>query len=146
MGANLLDTDGRREKGDRSTADLPSDVDEEWEDADEPVHSLTDDITALFADGKTYVQAELAFQKSRTSYVANRVKGAVVLALGAFGVLHLALIAVTVGLVLALIPLVGPWFATAIVTIVLIVIGLVLVRRLKRRIDEIRSAFDENNP
>lgn len=140
----MLDTDGRREKGYESTLDLPDDAGEEWEGADEPVHSLADDITALFSDGKTYVQAELAFQKSRTSYVANRVKSAIALGLGAFGVLHLALIAVTVGLVLALIPLVGPWFATAIVTIVLIVTGLILVRMLKRRIDEIRAAFDES--
>ncbi len=108
------------------------------------VHSLGDDVAALFEDGKTYAQAEIAYQKSRAGFVANRAKGAIALGFGAFGVFHLALIAATVGLVLALIPLVGPWLATAIVTAMLIVIGIILLRLLKRRIDAIRAAFDEN--
>lgn len=103
--------------------------------------SLTDDLVALFEDGKTYAQAEMAFQKSRAGYTANQLKGAAVFGLGAFGVLHLALIALTVGLVIALTPLVGPWLATAIVTVALIVLGLIMLKMLKGKIDAIRSAF-----
>ena len=104
-------------------------------------HSLTDDIFALFDDGKTYVEAEIAFQKSRSSFVANRAKLAAAYGAAAFGVLHLALIALTVGTVIALAPLVGPWIATAIVGGILIILGIVCLRMLKGKIDDIRDAF-----
>ena len=104
-------------------------------------HSLTDDIFALFDDGKTYVEAEIAFQKSRSSFVANRAKLAAAYGAAAFGVLHLALIALTVGTLIALAPLVGPWIATAIVGGILIILGIVCLRMLKGKIDDIRDAF-----
>ncbi|MEC7819251.1 MAG: phage holin family protein [Pseudomonadota bacterium] len=113
----------------------------EQDELAEPRHSLTDDLFALLDDGKTYFEAELAFQKSRTSFVANRAKMAVAYGAAAFGILHLALIAVTVGIVIALAPLVGPWIATLIVGGVLIALGIVCVRMLKGKIDDIRAAF-----
>lgn len=141
----MLDEEPRERAG----YDGPPDIPDEYEGHrdDEPPHgpSLGDDLLSLFEDGKTYAEAELAYQKSRAGYTANRLKSAVAIGLGAFGVLHLALIALTVGVVMALIPVVGPWFATAIVTIVLIAIGLVLLAMLKRRIDDIRTAFSDND-
>ena len=113
-------------------------------DHEQPEGSLTDDLSALFEDGKTYAQAELAFQKSRAGFVAGQGKTALVYGLGALAFLHLALIALTVGLVLALIPLVGAWLATAIVTLVLLVAGGVMLFLLKGRADEIRGAFSES--
>ena len=65
---------------------------------------------------------------------------AVPLILGWVGLI-VALIALTVGTVIALAPLVGPWIATAIVGGALIVLGLVCVRMLKGKIDDIRDAF-----
>ena len=124
--------------------DLPDDHGApDSEEHDGQQFSLTDDVFALFEDGKTYAEAELRFQKSRAAFVGNRSKSAVVYLLGAFGMFHLALIAATVGLVMALIPLVGPWGATAIVTLGLLVAGIFLLRLLKGRIDDIRDAFDE---
>ncbi|AXK42523.1 phage holin family protein [Erythrobacter aureus] len=107
--------------------------------------SLTDDVLALLEDGKTYAEAELRFQKSRAGYIGNRFKGALAFGLGAFGVFHLALIAATVGLVIALAPIVGPWGATAIVTLALIAGGVFLLRLLKGRLDDIRDAFEEED-
>ena len=126
--------------------DVPDDFNSEEESTDgHSAHpSLADDLLALFEDGKTYAEAELAYQKSRAGYTANRLKGALALGLGAFGVLHLALIALTVGVVIALAPLVGPWVATAIVTIALIIAGVVMLMMLKSRIDDIRNAFSDN--
>ncbi|WP_370188396.1 phage holin family protein [Qipengyuania sp.] len=109
-------------------------------------YSLTDDVLALIEDGKTYAEAELRFQKSRAGFIANRTKGAIAFGLGAFGVFHLALIAATVGLVIALVPLIGAWGATALVTLVLVIAGVILLRLLKRRIDDIREAFDVEDP
>ncbi|KWV95928.1 MULTISPECIES: phage holin family protein [unclassified Erythrobacter] len=125
--------------------DLPDEHEPpETEEDDDQQFSLTDDVLALLEDGKTYAEAELRYQKSRAGFIANRVKGAVAFGLGAFGVLHLALIAATVGLVIALAPLIGPWGATAIVTLALIVAGAILLRLLKGRIDDIRDAFEED--
>ncbi|MDP4575164.1 phage holin family protein [Qipengyuania sp. G39] len=127
----------------------PLDVPDDHEPADEErgsgEASLIDDVTALLSDGKTYAEAELAFQKSRAGYTANRAKGAIAFGLAAFGVFHLALIAGAVGLVIALVPLIGPWGATAVVTLALIVVGIVLLRMLKGRIDDIRDAFSEGS-
>ena len=126
--------------------DVPDDFNSEEESAGgrSAQPSLADDLLALFEDGKTYAEAELAYQKSRAGYTANRLKGALALGLGAFGVLHLALIALTVGVVIALTPLVGPWIATAIVTIALIIAGIIMLMMLKSRIDDIRNAFSDN--
>ena len=123
--------------------DVPDDYEPAGEEQGTADASLVDDVVALLSDGKTYAEAELAFQKSRAGYTANRAKGAIAFGLAAFGVLHLALIAATVGLVIALVPLIGPWGATALVTLALIVIGVVLLRMLKGRIDDIRDAFSE---
>ena len=126
--------------------DVPDDFNSEEESAGgrSAQPSLADDLLALFEDGKTYAEAELAYQKSRAGYTANRLKGALALGLGAFGVLHLALIALTVGVVIALAPLVGPWIATAIVTIALIIAGIIMLMMLKSRIDDIRNAFSDS--
>ncbi|MEX0342720.1 MAG: phage holin family protein [Erythrobacter sp.] len=126
--------------------DLPDEHEvPEGEGEDGKRFSLTDDVMALLEDGKTYAEAELRFQKSRAGYIGNRLKGAIAFGLGAFGVLHLALIAATVGLVIALAPVVGAWAATAIVTIALIAAGIMLLRLLKARLDDIRDAFEEED-
>ena len=125
--------------------DLPDDYEPEEEDHGDPGPSLTDDLVALLEDGKTYAEAEIAYQKSRAGFTANRLKGAIALGLGAFGVFHLALIAFTVGAVIALMPLLGPWGATALVTVILILAGVIMLRLLKGRIDDIRDAFSDGN-
>lgn len=124
--------------------DLPDEHDVPANEDEANQHfSLTDDVLALLEDGKTYAESELRFQKSRAGYIGNRVKGIVVLGLGAFGVFHLALIAGTVGLIIALAPIVGAFAATVIVTLSLILVGVLLLRVLKGRLDDIRDAFDE---
>lgn len=142
----MRDDDTERAGEPTGPLDLPDEHEPpEAEDDDGQYYSLTDDVLALLEDGKTYAEAELRFQKSRAGYIANRAKGAVAFALGAFGVLHLALIAATVGLVIALAPMVGAWGATAIVTLAFILAGLLLLRLLKQRLDDIRDAFDEED-
>ena len=139
----MLDEEPRNRAGYESPLYTPDEHDDHHEDEAPHGPSLADDLLALFEDGKTYAEAEVAYQKSRAGYTANRLKSAVALGFGAFGVLHLALIALTVGVVIALMPLVGPWIATAIVSLTLIVAGIVLLRMLKKRIDDIRAAFSD---
>lgn len=141
----MRDDEGERTQDIAGPLDLPDEHEPSDDGSSDRGPSLTDDIFALIEDGKTYAEAEVAFQKSRAGYAANRAAGAIAFGLGAFGVFHLALIAATVGVVFALVPVVGPWIATAIVTLVLVAAGLLLLRLLKARIDDIRSAFEDSD-
>lgn len=124
--------------------DLPDEFGEdETEDDGANAGSLTDDIFALFDDGRTYVEAELQYQKTRASFAASRGKHVVVYGVVAFGVLHMALIALTVGVVLTLAPILGALAATAIVVVSLVVIGVVFLSMLKSKLGDIRDAFAE---
>lgn len=139
-----LDSDIETKHPPIGTTDLPDPYDDEVGEAGPPPPSLIDDLAALFEDGKTYAQAEVAYQKSRAAFVGDRAKYVAAYGFGALAVFHLALIALTVGVLIALMPLVGPWFATAIVTLSLGILGVVLLRRLRGKIVDIRSAFAED--
>ena len=106
--------------------------------------SLMADVDALIADGKTYLEAELAYQKSRAGFAANRLKWTAVYGAAAFGLLHLALIALTVGAVIALSPLTGPWLATGIVVVLLLAGALVFVLKLRGKLGDIRAVFEDD--
>jgi Flp pilus assembly pilin Flp len=139
----MRDDEGERSHESMAPLDLPDDhgPPDDAELASGP--SLTDDLTALFEDGKTYAEAEIAYQKSRAAFTADRARGAAGYALLAFGFVHLALIAATVGVLIALIPWIGAWGATAVVTVTLLAGAVLLFRLVKGRFDEISSAFTE---
>lgn len=82
--------------------------------------SLVDDVRQLVTDGRTLLEAELAYQKSRAAVAGQGAK-----AVAAWGALALALVlfalmALTFGLVLGLASVVGPWWATLITVAVLL--------------------------
>lgn len=77
--------------------------------------SVTEEIGALLEDAQLYAASELAFQKTRAKLVGRNVgiaAGAIVVAIL---LLHIALIALAVGFVIALAPLVTIWGAIALV-------------------------------
>lgn len=139
-----LDSDIATKQPHIGATDLPDPYQDGEGEASPPPPSLFDDLAALFEDGKTYAQAEVAYQKSRAGYVGEQTKFALAYGAGALGLFHLAAIALTVGLLISLMTLVGPWIATAIVTLALGVLGLVLARKLRAKMLEIRSAFAED--
>ncbi len=99
---------------------------------DEPFdESLTEEFAALIDDGRTYAEAELAFQKTRASLAGRKIGGAIAFGILALIFLHLALIALAVGLVIALEPLVTIWGAIAIVVGLLLVGVVVLVLKAR---------------
>lgn len=128
----------RQDAEDEIDAAIRGDDEEDTRDA-----SLTAEIAALVEDGKTYAEAELAFQKSRAGFVANRSKDAMLFGLFALGFVHLALIALVVGSLIGLIPVLGPWGATAVVVGVLLLGALVLLLLLRSRGIEIADAFKD---
>lgn len=131
----------------------PDDVDDELEAAvrgDESAGSpsgpsLVDDVAALVSDGRNFVQAEVEFQKTRLAFAANRSKSAVLSGLFALAFIHLALIALVVGLVIALTPHVTAWGATAIVVGLLLLGAFILVMRMQSSTREIGEAFNNAN-
>ncbi len=105
--------------------------------------SLTGEIAALFDDGKTYAEAEFAFQKSRAAFAAERSKSAALFGLFAFSFIHLALVALVVGAVIALGPALTPWGATAIVAGILLIGAFLLLLMMRRNTRAIGQAFAE---
>lgn len=97
--------------------------------------SITEELGAIIDDARLYATAELVFQKTRARVFGKSIgvaAGAILLALV---LLHIALIAMAVGLVIALEPLVTIWGAIAIVVGMMLVgvgaLGLVAVARAR---------------
>ena len=105
--------------------------------------SLTDDLVAMLDDGKTYVEAEVQYQKTRAAFAFDRGKAGAFYGLLAFALLHLALVALVVGAVIALSPAIGAWAATALVTVVLALAGGGFAWRAKTRFDRLAEAYRE---
>ncbi|WP_298189395.1 phage holin family protein [Novosphingobium sp.] len=106
---------------------------------DEPAadESLLDEARALLEDGQKLLSAEIAFQKARVGFVLGRAKGILVLAGLALALLFFALMAMVVGLLLALSPLIGPWGALAVVFVGLLVLTGLSVLGVVRRVGAI---------
>lgn len=81
--------------------------------------ALGDGIRALLEDGQTLFEAEVAFQQARLSYALGRAKGIALLLVAALFMAFFTLVAIVVGMLLALTPLVGAWGALAIVGLAL---------------------------
>lgn len=114
--------------------------------ADAPIPggpSLSDDVMALIDDGKTYLEAELQFQKSRASFVVDRSRSGATYGIVAVMLVHLALVALVVGALIALAPAIGAWGATGVVVGLLTVGGVLFALVAKSRFGQLSSAFSE---
>jgi len=107
--------------------------------------SLSADIAALIDSGRTYAEAELAFQKTRAALAgdnAAKAIGALVLALV---LLNIALTALAIGAVLALQPLITIWGAIAVVVGALLLGAGLLARSAKARGKLVGVMFGEGS-
>ena len=112
------------------------------QDASEPpLGSLADDVSALIEDGKTYVEAELAFQKTRAGYAGEKTKQGIIFGLGALAFLHLALIGLVVGLIIALAPYLTAFGAVAVVVGALLIGVAIFASIATKRFKAIGTAF-----
>jgi uncharacterized membrane protein YqjE len=114
------------------------------EEEEEEYRSLVDDVEALFDDGKTYLQAELAFQKTRAAFVADRAKGAFIYGAVAAVFGFLALIGLTVGLIIALSPWLTAWGASALVVFLLAAAAVISLRAAGKRWNALMGAIDND--
>lgn len=113
-------------------------------DSDEAAEnrSLIDDVEVLIEDGKTYLEAELNFQKSRALFVGDRAKGVALYALLGVMFAWMALIGLTIGLIFALTPSLGGWGATGVVVVAWLAIAGVALRAAAGRWRALVASFD----
>ena len=77
--------------------------------------SLLEDLETLIDDGKTYLEAEANYQKSRALYIADSLPGVALAGTIAAALAFIALIGLTVGLIIALAPYLSAWGSSAVV-------------------------------
>lgn len=107
--------------------------------------TLLADIEALVEDGKTYAEAELAFQKTRLLYASGKARSAAIYTGVAAIFVTMAVVALVLGAVLALTPLFGAIGAAGTVFAVLLVFALVLVLLAKAKIGQLIDAFEDED-
>ncbi|MGB3797109.1 MAG: phage holin family protein [Alteraurantiacibacter sp.] len=114
--------------------------------AEPPVEtrSLADDLEALLEDVRTYFDAEMSYQKTRAGFVADRLKKTIAFGVVAAYAAILATIGLTVGLIIALTPLITAWGATALVVLVLLLIAYLFVRKAASKWSDIQGAMNTN--
>ena len=112
------------------------------DDAEHELRSLRDDVEALIDDGRTYLETELVYQKTRAAFVADRAKGAVIYGALAAAFAFLALVGLVLGLILALTPLLTAWGAGALVVGLLVLGAVGAVRTASRRWERLMQAID----
>jgi uncharacterized membrane protein YqjE len=88
---------------------------------------LMDDLRALADGGMALAKAEIDLQKARGQYAAGRVKSIVLFGALAAVFVCLALVALTVGMVIALTPIIGAIGATLSVFAALLIVAFVCV-------------------
>jgi len=106
--------------------------------------SLADDLEALVEDARIYIDAELSYQKTRAGFVADRVKKTVAFGAVAAFLAVLALIGLTVGLIIALTPLLTAWGATAVVVLAILLVAYVLARKAGAAWKSLMGAMKED--
>lgn len=113
--------------------------------SDAAERSLVDDVRQLIEDGRTLAEAEFAYQKSRAAVAGEGVKGAVTFGGLALAFLLFALLALTVGLLIALTPLLTAWGATAVVTGGLLLAGALAGLTARQRWRAMTGAITETD-
>lgn len=106
--------------------------------------SLVDDVRQMVDDGRTLLEAELAYQKSRALVAGQGAKGIAGWGALALALVFFALMALVMGLLLALSELVGGWIATLIVVLGLLLAaglsGMAAGKRWKRMSEQLSDS------
>jgi hypothetical protein len=104
--------------------------------------SLIDDVEVLIEDGKTYLEAELNFQRTRAVFAGDRAKGVALYGLLGLMFAWMALIGLTIGLIFALTPSLGGWGATGVVVAIWLVIAGAAFRAAAGRWNQLIASFE----
>jgi hypothetical protein len=95
--------------------------------------SLLEELRLLAQDARNMAEAEMAYQSSRAAFLAEGLRGIAILAGVAVVFAIFSLLGLTVGLLIALTPLVSAWGATGIVAGGLALLAVIALVRAKGR-------------
>jgi hypothetical protein len=107
--------------------------------------SLLEDLETLIDDGKTYLEAEANYQKSRALYIADSLPGIALNGAVAAALAFIALIGLTVGLIIALAPYLTAWGSSALVVGLEFVLALYFARKAAVRWNAIMAALGKED-
>lgn len=109
--------------------------------------SLIADLRQLAGEARAYAEAELALQKARASHAGQEAKAIALLGALALALAFFALMALVIGSLIALGPVLTAWGAMAAVTLALLLmaamLGLLAARRAKRLAVALAAKPDE---
>lgn len=108
--------------------------------------SLVDDVKHLVADGRTLLEAELAYQKSRAVVAGAGVKGMAGWGALALALVFFALMAGVIGLLIALGALIGMLAATAVMVVLLLVLAGLAGLAVTKRWNRMSAALEREDP
>lgn len=120
---------------------------EQAQGADAPEHmTLAEDVRALIAEAQVMARAEIAYQAARLS-----LGGKIVGRIAGFGALALALVffavmALVMGVLLALIPVLGAWAAMGGVVAALLLATLGALLGVRAGVRRLRRLFSDQDP
>jgi hypothetical protein len=126
---------------------VPAPPDGEPVSAEERVEarSLLEDLETLIDDGKTYLEAEANYQKSRALYIADSLPGIALNGAVAAALAFIALIGLTVGLIIALAPYLTAWGSSALLVGLEFVLALYFARKAAVRWNAIMAALGKED-
>lgn len=112
----------------------------------EPVPGTEDEtvkaaFARLYSNGRAYADAEIERQKLRAGIVGSGIKDAVIFGAVGFLLAVSALIALLVGLIITITPLIGAGWATAVVVGVSLLAALALLLMARSRISRMMKAI-----
>ena len=107
--------------------------------------SLVDDVKHLVADGRTLLEAELTYQKSRAAVAGAGIKGIAVWAALAIALVFFSLMALVIGVLIGLAQLLGIWTATGTLVVFLLICTGLAGLAAKRRWTRLSSALERED-
>ena len=126
-------------------AELSDEPETDPETDGESPGSLIDEVGALIEDGKNYAEAEIAFQKTRLSYVLSHAKWIATFAGIAVLLVVLAVVVLVVGILISLMQVMTPIAATFVTIFGLLIFAGLLGWIAKRGVRGIAKAFESED-
>lgn len=111
-------------------------------EADKP--GLIEQLHGLYSDGRELIDAEISFQKARMAAAGRQVRAMAALVFVGLVLIGCALIALVVGTMIALIPLIGPWAAMAATVLGSLVLASLAFWLAVRRIGKVGALFSSD--
>ena len=108
--------------------------------------SLVDDVKHLVADGRTLLDAELAYQKSRAAVAGAGIKGMAGWGVLALALVFLALMAGVVGALIGLGEIIGMFAATGVMVLALLVLAGLAGLAAYKRWGRMAKALEREDP